>query len=53
MRALKSLCAIALLALTVPALTLPALARPAPDSFADLANKMLPTASASRISWAI
>ena len=43
MRALKSLCAIALLALTVPALTPPALARPAPDSFADLANKMLPT----------
>ena len=38
MRVLKSLCAIVLLALTAPAL-----ARPAPESFADLANKLLPT----------
>src|SRR5688572_27187672 len=38
MRVLKFLCAIALL-LTTP----PALARPAPESFADLANKLLPT----------
>lgn len=38
MRVLKSLCAAALLALTAPAS-----ARPAPESFADLANKMLPT----------
>jgi serine protease Do len=39
MRVLKSLCLI--LALTAAAA--PALARPAPDSFADLVNKLLPT----------
>jgi serine protease Do len=41
MRLLKNLCAI--LVLAGPLLAGPALARPAPDSFADLAGKLLPT----------
>ncbi len=41
MRLLKNLCAIVVLASA--ALVVPAAARPAPDSFADLANKLLPT----------
>jgi serine protease Do len=41
MRAFQSLCAI--LAVTLLPLALPAAARPAPDSFADLAGKLLPT----------
>ena len=39
MRALKSVCAILALVLTAA----PVAARPAPDSFADLANKLLPS----------
>jgi serine protease Do len=42
MRAIKALCAILALTLAAPAMT-PASARPAPDSFADLAAKLLPT----------
>ena len=41
MRLLKNLCAI--LVLAAPLLAGPAVARPAPDSFADLAGKLLPT----------
>lgn len=42
MRLVKALCA-ALLLVTAPAITGPVQARPAPDSFADLAAKLLPT----------
>jgi serine protease Do len=42
MRAFHSICAVLALSLAAPAL-MPAGARPAPDSFADLAAKLLPT----------
>ena len=43
MRALKSLCFILALAAAPAGVVTPALARPAPDSFADLTAKLLPT----------
>src|SRR5215470_2868874 len=43
MRRLQSLLAILAVSLTFQLGALPARARPAPDSFADLANKLLPT----------